>query len=162
MTTLGSASRGLDQTRDTLLSTIWTTVEANTGIICACLPMLRTPLSRVFPRIFLRSSSDHHSPRSPYGLSTGFPARRRLGGSNSLSCGMGGNTRFSGTRIPDGMQQTPYIPKAPAKSSTASSEPITSIPLGAISKTTEVAVSFEDRESGLSSSHEQHEQRLVV
>ena len=31
---------------------IWTLVEANLGIITACLPVLRQPLGRLFPRIF--------------------------------------------------------------------------------------------------------------
>lgn len=31
--------------------------EANTAIICACLPMLKAPLARLFPRLFPRGSS---------------------------------------------------------------------------------------------------------
>lgn len=31
---------------------IWTLIEANLGIICACLPVLKKPLARLFPRIF--------------------------------------------------------------------------------------------------------------
>ena len=38
--------------------------EANTAIICACLPMLKAPLARLFPRLFPRGSSgsDRTSP----------------------------------------------------------------------------------------------------
>ncbi|KAI9753570.1 MAG: hypothetical protein M4579_005087 [Chaenotheca gracillima] len=35
----------------------WTLVEANTGIICACLPVLRQPLRLLFPRVFGGSGS---------------------------------------------------------------------------------------------------------
>ena len=31
---------------------IWTIIEANLGIISACLPILKQPLSRAFPRLF--------------------------------------------------------------------------------------------------------------
>lgn len=31
---------------------MWTIIESNLGIICACLPALRRPLSFFFPRIF--------------------------------------------------------------------------------------------------------------
>lgn len=31
---------------------IWTLVEANLGIICSCLPVLKKPLGRMFPRLF--------------------------------------------------------------------------------------------------------------
>ncbi|WEW61251.1 hypothetical protein PRK78_006741 [Emydomyces testavorans] len=51
MTTLDFSSKSHDQSYGTLLSTMWTVIEANTGIICACLPMLRIPLSRLLPRL---------------------------------------------------------------------------------------------------------------
>ena len=54
MTTLNISSKSHDQTYGTLNSTIWTTIEANTGIICACLPMLKKPLSCLFPQAFPR------------------------------------------------------------------------------------------------------------
>lgn len=31
---------------------MWTTIEATTAIICACLPMVRATLSRFFPNLF--------------------------------------------------------------------------------------------------------------
>jgi len=62
MTTLRTGGQAQDQTFGTLNSTIWTTIEANTGIICACLPMLKTPLARLFPRYF---------PRKPEGSANG-------------------------------------------------------------------------------------------
>jgi len=57
MTTLNSGSKSVDQTYGTLNSTIWTTIEANTGIICACLPMLKGPLTSLFPWLFPPGSS---------------------------------------------------------------------------------------------------------
>lgn len=41
---------------------VWTLIEANTGIICACLPMLKHPLTIFFPRMF-RGSSREQSDR---------------------------------------------------------------------------------------------------
>ena len=52
MTTLDQSSKTLDPTQGTMLSTIWTTVEASTAIVCACLPMIRTPVQRLVPRLF--------------------------------------------------------------------------------------------------------------
>ena len=49
MTTLKTGGQAKDQTYGTLESTIWTTIEANTGIICACLPMLKAPLAHMLP-----------------------------------------------------------------------------------------------------------------
>ncbi|KAF2454920.1 hypothetical protein BDY21DRAFT_373789 [Lineolata rhizophorae] len=41
-----------DITWDNPGSAIWSSVELNTGIICACLPTLRALVARVFPRFF--------------------------------------------------------------------------------------------------------------
>lgn len=56
MTTLESGSKAKDQIYETFTSTVWTTLEANTGIICACLPMLNGFLSRFFPRLCLQGT----------------------------------------------------------------------------------------------------------
>ena len=61
MTTLNTGSKAKDQMYGTLNSTIWTTIEANTAIICACLPMLKSPLTALFPRLFPRGSGDDYS-----------------------------------------------------------------------------------------------------
>lgn len=60
MTTLNTGSKAKDQIYGTLNSTIWTTIEANTAIICACLPMLKSPLAALFPRLFPRGSADEY------------------------------------------------------------------------------------------------------
>lgn len=52
LTTLYSSAYGSDATAGSFVSTIWTTIEAGLGIICANLPMLRTPLQRMFPKLF--------------------------------------------------------------------------------------------------------------
>jgi hypothetical protein len=51
MTTLDPASKNPDTTFGTLKSTMWTTIEASTAIVCACLPMIRTPIQKLFPKI---------------------------------------------------------------------------------------------------------------
>lgn len=42
-------------------STIWSCVEINLAILCACLPILRVPLQTLFPRVFGHRSADHSS-----------------------------------------------------------------------------------------------------
>ncbi|EEH23269.2 hypothetical protein PABG_05480 [Paracoccidioides brasiliensis Pb03] len=53
-TTVASSSTMNDLTWTAIPATIWSVVECNTGIICACLPMIRQPLSIIFP--FLSSN----------------------------------------------------------------------------------------------------------
>ena len=64
-TTLASSSRSKDTSWGYIPATIWSVVEANTGTICACLPMLRQPLAQLFPKIFgsSKGSSLGKSPR---------------------------------------------------------------------------------------------------
>ena len=62
LTTLYSSAYGNDPTAGSLVSTIWTTIEAGLGTICANLPMLRTPVQRVFPRMFPSRRSTFHIP----------------------------------------------------------------------------------------------------
>lgn len=65
LTTLYASAHGPDATAGSLVSTIWTTVEAGLGIICANLPMLRTPIQYFFPRLFpSRSGTTQISSRS--------------------------------------------------------------------------------------------------
>ena len=52
MTTLDHSSKAPDPTAGTLVSTIWTTIEASSAVVCACLPMVRTPVQRLVPRLF--------------------------------------------------------------------------------------------------------------
>lgn len=47
-TTIARSASDPDPTWGPVPATIWSVVEANTGIICACLPMLRGPFVRLF------------------------------------------------------------------------------------------------------------------
>ncbi|EXJ84670.1 hypothetical protein A1O3_05340 [Capronia epimyces CBS 606.96] len=83
LTTLYSSAYGSDLTAGSLVSTIWTTVEAGLGVICANLPMLRTPLQRCFPRLFPIRPSNSHTPHTtqsqPSGVcSAGPPVAPRI------------------------------------------------------------------------------------
>ena len=51
MVSLKKAAKTVDPTYGTMWSTIWTTIEVNTAIIFACLPMLKRPASNVFSQL---------------------------------------------------------------------------------------------------------------
>lgn len=72
MAALKMGAKSVDPNRGTLNSTIWTIVEANTGIICACLPMLKNPVSKLFPTFFPhdRASADTPSARLRHHIHT--------------------------------------------------------------------------------------------
>ena len=55
--TLDTSSRAADQTYGTLNSTIWTTIEANTAIMCASLMVALAPLAAFFKKMFPRGIS---------------------------------------------------------------------------------------------------------
>ena len=44
-------SKAEDVTWENPLAAIWSNVEVNTGILCSCLPTLRSIVTRVFPRL---------------------------------------------------------------------------------------------------------------
>lgn len=52
---------------------MWTLIEANLGIISACLPVLKRPMSKLFPRIFgsTKKSSAYYG-NDNYGNSKGY------------------------------------------------------------------------------------------
>ncbi|KAE8376097.1 hypothetical protein BDV26DRAFT_266391 [Aspergillus bertholletiae] len=54
ITTLDIATSYLDITWNSIGSSMWTVIESNLGIICACLPALHRPLVFAFPRLFSR------------------------------------------------------------------------------------------------------------
>lgn len=56
MTTLQTGSKSTDITWTTTDSTIWSGIEINVAIVCACLPILRAPLQAIFPRLFGRTT----------------------------------------------------------------------------------------------------------
>lgn len=52
---------------DFIPRSIWTLIEANMGIICACLPILKGPLVRLFPRVFQGTTSKSNREYRPDG-----------------------------------------------------------------------------------------------
>ena len=140
MTTLEAGSKSKDQTYGTYVSTVWTTVEANTGIICACLPMLKSPLSRFFPRLFLRGTQEN---TSQYEGGTRGPSKASPSDFDSWG-------RFGGGKP----RQTQSATIAyPTRGHRSSDEEIFS--MDAITKTTDIRIDFEeDRPSGSSSNND--------
>ncbi|OJD13330.1 hypothetical protein AJ78_06208 [Emergomyces pasteurianus Ep9510] len=63
-TTLASSSSSDDITWSAIPATIWSVIECNTGIICACLPIIRQPLSIVFPFLSTKSSNNRSAHQS--------------------------------------------------------------------------------------------------
>lgn len=47
-TTIAGSASNRDPTWGPIPATIWSVIEANAGIVCACLPMLRAPFVRLF------------------------------------------------------------------------------------------------------------------
>lgn len=58
MTTLNTTSKTPDPTFE-IGATMWTILELNIAIVCACLPMCRMPLAKLFPKIFPSTGSSH-------------------------------------------------------------------------------------------------------
>ncbi|KAL1873469.1 hypothetical protein VTK73DRAFT_917 [Phialemonium thermophilum] len=65
MTTINLTATTPDTTYD-IASTMWTVIEMNLAIVCACLPMVRPLLVRMFPKLMPKSSS-----RNKYGYQYG-------------------------------------------------------------------------------------------
>ncbi|OJD15152.1 hypothetical protein AJ78_04577 [Emergomyces pasteurianus Ep9510] len=62
-TVIAAGSKVQDVTWSPIPVSIWSTIEINTGIICSCLPMIRQPLSILFPNLF--SNSDRSGSKQP-------------------------------------------------------------------------------------------------
>ncbi|KAF3005814.1 hypothetical protein E8E13_008060 [Curvularia kusanoi] len=54
-TTIAASAKDPDPTWGPIPATIWSVIEANAGIVCACLPMLRSPFVRLFGPVSGRS-----------------------------------------------------------------------------------------------------------
>jgi hypothetical protein len=59
MTTINIASTSPDSTYD-IASTMWTVIEMNVALVCACLPMVRPLIVKIFPRLMPKSSSNKY------------------------------------------------------------------------------------------------------
>lgn len=57
-TTIAASASDPDPTWGPIPATIWSVIEANAGIVCACLPMLRGPFVRLFGPVFGRSRKE--------------------------------------------------------------------------------------------------------
>ncbi|KAJ5194221.1 hypothetical protein N7491_001557 [Penicillium cf. griseofulvum] len=73
ISTLVQSATDADPTSGPIPATIWSVVEANTGIICTCLPVFRHPLQFFFPHLFSSSQQTtnpysqhvtHHTPHA--------------------------------------------------------------------------------------------------
>jgi uncharacterized membrane protein YiaA len=74
--TLNTATKDTDTTWEVAGSTLWSAIEINVAIICACLPMLRPPLQALFPRLFRSRSSKAGSSAQPTPYSAGVTGSR--------------------------------------------------------------------------------------
>ena len=76
ITTLDVATSHLDTPWTNIGSSMWTVIESNLGIICACLPPLWRPLSVAFPRVFGRFNRATSAKQSSYKLRHGSGGRK--------------------------------------------------------------------------------------
>ncbi|KFY33316.1 hypothetical protein V494_07729 [Pseudogymnoascus sp. VKM F-4513 (FW-928)] len=81
MQTLNFSSTSSDPTYD-IASSLWTIVEENVGIICACLPSCRPILSMLFPSVFPSNPGS-----GAYGSTSGHPRSNTFKNSDSAKSG---------------------------------------------------------------------------
>lgn len=132
MTTLDQGSKAHDQTYGTYRSTVWTTVECNTGIICACLPMMKAPLTWLFPKLFPQSI--HEMRACPTKLTSVLSRTRKIISGWSISEDRKGTKRGSSTVVPENSSREEMIG------------------MESITKTTEIQVDFSDQDRSHTSS----------
>ncbi|PGG99037.1 hypothetical protein GX51_06453 [Blastomyces parvus] len=84
ITTLDVATSHLDTPWTNIGSSMWTVIESNLGIICACLPPLWRPLSVAFPRVFGRFNRATSAKQSSYNRTHGSGGRK-------MSCSVAGD-----------------------------------------------------------------------
>ncbi|KAM0714444.1 hypothetical protein Q7P37_010231 [Cladosporium fusiforme] len=65
-----------DVTYESPLSALWSNVELNVGILCSCLPTLRSCMTRLFPGLFPPNASDHGIPSETKPDSSGYESKR--------------------------------------------------------------------------------------
>lgn len=97
MTTLKTGAKSLDPTYFGVDTLMWTGVEANVGIMCACLPLLRPLLNKVFPWFARRTTQG--TPTGPsYVVDGSAPTRTNNynnGGGSWINWGKGQNVVMS-------------------------------------------------------------------
>ena len=97
MTTLKTGAKSLDPTYFGVDTLMWTGVEANVGIMCACLPLLRPILNKFFPWFARRTTQG--TPTRPSYVVNGSAVTRTTnykdGGGSWGSWGKGQNVIMS-------------------------------------------------------------------
>ena len=132
MTTLDFASMAIDRTSGTLSSTIWTTVEANTAIICACLPVLRTAATQLVEHM--------------QGILEKISSRRPGQASSSVEPALCHTNRGANSHTPR-LNVVRWQASRTASESTQHIVPSSEesmIPMGLIAKRTEIDVHYDD------------------
>ncbi|KAI1072972.1 hypothetical protein LB507_009021 [Fusarium sp. FIESC RH6] len=72
--TVRAGTSGANSTWEYLAVTKWSTIEANVGIVCACMPSLRILLVRIFPKVLGTSKRRYYNYGSDqYGSKLGGP-----------------------------------------------------------------------------------------
>lgn len=95
VTTINIIATTSDKTYD-ISSTMWTVIEMNVSIVCACLPMVRPLIVKVFPKIMPRSGGNQKYESSPTdgsksfmtGLSQASTKNERLDGCGGKDSGV--------------------------------------------------------------------------
>jgi hypothetical protein len=94
MTTLKSGAKAKDPTYFGVETLVWTGVETNVGIMCACLPLLRPILNSLFPWFARRTAADTRPSFVSYGSAPIRTVNYQAGGSWS-NCGTAQNVILS-------------------------------------------------------------------
>lgn len=92
MQTIDFSATSSDPTYDVASST-WTVIEENVAIICACLPMCKGPLNRLFPSIFASGS------KRASGVSGGYNPSQPSDNSSRQWAPMRGDNTMLSTRV---------------------------------------------------------------
>lgn len=93
-TTLAASAHDTDPTWGPIPATVWAVIEANAGIICACLPMLRSPFLRLFGPLFGSNRTRNNSSR--YGVKNSYKLSNRSDRTNGLGLGRSRGVRKLG------------------------------------------------------------------
>ncbi|KAI9840059.1 MAG: hypothetical protein M1819_000252 [Sarea resinae] len=144
-------------------ATMWTDIEDNTGIICACLPMLKAPISRVFPHLFGgNNKTSTNGPPGSYGMGH-MPSSHHYRTHPSRFHTLDDDKFWDGTQTGDvGVTDVRYEAPSPEEHSGGNSgresqERIMGEAADAgITKTTVVTVSYDDNESTGPASAREH------
>lgn len=95
MTTLKTGARAKDPTYYGVETLMWTGVEMNAGIMCACLPLLRPLLNKFFPWFGRRSSRGVPTVPSCVESSTPTRSNNNQGGGNVILSKISNGRRVS-------------------------------------------------------------------